>query len=251
MDRASIVRPRNNSRTYLSSSALRLTDLGTPQFAHSTTLMPRIWASRCSPTNPAAPAPTLTMRTDLRSGPVGPAYQIDWARFFNRDPAHPPQKAKRIEPLLNTLLLDLPNGVIPANVTVPLRSLATRNLLRSEALEVPSGQDVARVLGANVLKAADLRTIAQNAGSTKPLPLSDEQLNDCYLWYYLLAEAYRDSKGDRLGEAGARMVAEVFIGVIDADGMTYRNMFPKWTPTLPSAQPGTFKIADLLNLAGV
>ena len=71
---------------------------------------------------------------------------------------------------------------------MPLRSLATRNLLRSEALMVPSGQNVARALGSNVLKAADLRTIAQNAGSTKALPLSDEQLDDCYLWYYLLAE---------------------------------------------------------------
>ena len=203
------------------------------------------------PTNPAAPPPTLTTRTDLRGGPVGSAFQIDWARFFNRDPAHPPQKAKRIEPLLNTLLLDLPNGVIPANVIAPLRSLATRNLLRSEALMVPSGQDVARALGANVLKAADLRTIAQNAGSNMPLPLSDEQLNDCYLWYYLLAEAFHDANGDSLGETGARIVAEVFIGVIDADGLTYRNMYPKWTPTLPSALPGTFTIVDLLNLAGV
>ena len=203
------------------------------------------------PTNPAAPAPTDTGRTDLRSGPVGPAFQIDWARFFDRDPAHPPQKAKRIEPLLNTLLLDLPNGVIPSNVIMPLRSLATRNLLRSEALMVPSGQDVARVVGANVLKAADLRGIAESAGSTKALPLSDEQLDDCYLWYYLLAEAYHDFKGGRLGETGARIVAEVFVGVIDADGMTYRNMYPKWVPTLPSALPGTFKIVDLLNLAGV
>lgn len=191
------------------------------------------------------------MRTDLRSGPVGPSYQIDWARFFNRDPAHPPQKAKRIEPLLNTLLLDLPNGVIPANVTVPLRSLATRNLLRSEALMVPSGQDVARALGANALKAADLRMIAMNAGSNKALPLSDEQLDECYLWYYLLAEAYHDHRGDSLGEAGSRIIAEVFIRVIDADAMTYRNMYPKWTPTLPSTQPGTFTIVDLLNLAGV
>jgi hypothetical protein len=116
---------------------------------------------------------------------------------------------------------------------------------------VPSGQDVARAVGANVLNAAGLRSIAEQAGSNRPLPLSDEQLNDCYLWYYLLAEAFRDSNGDRLGEVGARIVAEVFIGIIDADGMTYRNVFPKWTPTLPNALPGTFRIVDLLNLAGV
>jgi hypothetical protein len=54
-----------------------------------------------------------------------------------------------------------------------------------------------------------------------------------------------------LGEAGARIVAEVFAGVIDADGLSYPNMYPKWTPTLPRAKAGTFTIVDLLNLAGV
>lgn len=200
------------------------------------------------PTNPAAPT---TPRTDLRGGPVDPTFAVQWSNFFDRDPAHPPQKAKRIQPLLNTLLLDLPNGVIPANVVVPLRSLATRNLLRSEALMVPSGQDVARALGiGKPLQAADLRKVAMDAGG-KTLPLTDEQLRDCYLWYYLLAEAYHDSKGNRLGEAGARIVAEVFVGVIDADALSYRSLYRKWTPTLPSAKAGTFTIVDLLNLAGV
>jgi hypothetical protein len=71
------------------------------------------------------------------------------------------------------------------------------------------------------------------------------------LWYYLLAEAFHDSKGETLGEAGARIVAEVFVGVVDADSLSYRNMFPRWTPTLPSMKAGTFTIVDILNLAGV
>lgn len=200
------------------------------------------------PTNPAAPT---TPRTDLRGGPVDPTFAVQWSNFFDRDPMHPPQKAKRIEPLLNPLLLDLPNGVIPANVVAPLRSLATRNLFRSEALMVPAGQDVARVIGvAKPLEAAELRSVAMTVGG-KTLPLTDEQLRSCYLWYYLLAEAYHDSKGDRLGEAGARIVAEVFLGVVGADGLSYPNMYPKWTPTLPSVTPGTFTIVDILNLAGV
>lgn len=151
---------------------------------------------------------------------------------------------------MNSLLLDLPNGVVPANVAVPLRSLAARNLLRSEALMVPSGQDVARALGIKPLLAAELRNVAASCGN-KTLPLIDEQHDDCYLWYYILAESYHDSTGERLGPVGARIVAEVFIGVIDADGLTYRNMFPKWVPMLPSITPGTFTIVDLLNLAGV
>lgn len=199
------------------------------------------------PTNPAAPS---MPRTDLRGGLVDPTFAIQWSNFFERDPANPPQKAKRIEPLLNTLLLDLPNGVVPANVVVPLRSLATRNLLRSETLMLPSGQDVARALGVKPLLASGLRQVATNCGN-KTLPLTDEQLNSCYLWYYLLAEAFHDHKGERLGATGARIVAEVFIGVIDADGLTYRNMFPKWKPTLPAVTPGTFTIVDILNLAGV
>ncbi len=50
-------------------------------------------------------------RTDLRGGRVDPTFAVQWSNFFERDPANPPQKAKRIEPLLNTFLLDLPNGV--------------------------------------------------------------------------------------------------------------------------------------------
>jgi len=200
------------------------------------------------PTNPAAPS---TPRIDLRGGPVDPPFAVEWSNFFERDPMHKPQRAKRILPLLNPLLLDLPNGVVPANTLAPIRSLAARNLLRSEALMVPSGQDVARALGvAGLLGPADLRKVATDVAG-KTLPLTDEQLRDCYLWYYLLAEAYHQHKGERLGEAGGRIVAEVFIGVIDADALSYRNMYPRWTPTLPSVKGGTFTIVDILNLAGV
>ncbi len=131
-----------------------------------------------------------------------------------------------------------------------MRSLATRNLQRSETLMLPSGQGIARALGVKPLNAHGLRHVAMSCGN-KTLPMTDEQLNDCYLWYYLLAEAFHEHKGERLGQTGARIVAEVFIGILDADGLSYRNMFPKWRPTLPSAVAGTFTIVDMLNLAGV
>ena len=203
------------------------------------------------PVNPAAPAPTLTVRTDLRGGPVGAAFQIEWARFFERDPAHLPQRAKRIEPLLNTLLLDLPNGVIPANVVMPLRSLATRNLLRSEALMVHQVRTSLVHLGVMFSRqpicALSRRTLAAPRRFRCPTSNSTTATSG----QYLLAEAFHETQGNALGKTGARIVAELFLGVIDADGMTYRNLYPKWKPTLPSAQPGTFKIVDLLDLAGV
>lgn len=200
------------------------------------------------PTDPGAPT---TPRRDLRGGPVDPAFAVDFSKFFDRNPASPAQRAKRIEPQLNTLLLDLPNSVLPAFVAVPQRSLATRNLLRSESLMMPSGQDAARVLGAaNVLGPTELRGIANELGG-KTIPLSDDQLRDVYVWYYLLAESFSQYGGNRLGDTGARIVAETFIGVLNGDALSYRSMYPKWTPTLPSNIHGTFTIVDILNLAGV
>ncbi len=200
------------------------------------------------PTNPGAPT---TPRTDLRGGPVTPAFAVDFSKFFDRNPAQPAQRAKRIEPQINTLLLDLPNSVLPTFVAAPERSLATRNLQRSESLMLPSGPDVARVLGtARILGPADLRGIAAELGN-KTIPLSDDQLRHVYLWYYLLAELFSQYRGDRLGDTAARIVAETFIGVLNGDALSYLSLYPNWTPTLPSEIEGNFTIVDILNLAGV
>ncbi len=222
------------------------------RFGHATVRSQYVVNSaKTLPLFPTDPNASKTPRTDLRGGPVSPEFAIDWTNFFDFGSEKTAQRARRIQPLLNTLLLDLPTGVIPKNIPPERRSLATRNLLRSEALMVPSGQDVARALGAvEILSAADLRAVARNAGNAT-LPMFDEDLASTYLWYYLLAEAYEQTGGERLGETGARIVAEVFIGLLNADALSYRNMFPRWKPTLPSARPGTFGITDLLELAGV
>lgn len=49
---------------------------------------------------------------------------------------------------------------------------------------------------------------------------------------------------------GTRIIAEVLIGLLDADGESYRSVFPKWRPTLGD-RPGLFEIVDLLKVAGV
>ena len=69
------------------------------------------------------------------------------------------------------------------------------------------------------------------------------------LWLYIMLESAARADGERLGPAGGRIVAEVLIGLIDADPDSYRSIEPDWTPTLPS-RGIRFGLADLLVPAG-
>ena len=190
------------------------------------------FAGKIFPDNPDAPA---TPRTDLRGGPVSAADAVDFSLFFPTDPTRPPQHAKKFNAKLNIQLLDLPISAVPGGkegaLARPVASLGVRNLLRSEALGLPSGQDVARKIGEE--------------------PLTDQQLDSTgpiYLWYYLLKEAELLGSQTRLGPVGTRIVAETLIGLLDADPGSYRVAYPHWQPTLGT--DGTFGIVDLLKIAG-
>jgi hypothetical protein len=69
------------------------------------------------------------------------------------------------------------------------------------------------------------------------------------LWYYVLCEAQalpRD--GNRLGPVGGRIVAEVLVGVLYGDPLSYLRVDPTWTPELP-ARDGSFTMSDLVRFA--
>ncbi|MGH3624726.1 MAG: peroxidase family protein, partial [Sciscionella sp.] len=176
-------------------------------------------------------------RTDLRGGPVKPGQEVDWSFFFETSVTRRPQHARKTTATLATPLLDLPDSAIPGAatnaLTEPLRSLAVRNLLRSETQQLPSGQDVARKVGERVLTDEEL-------GTTGPI----------YLWYYLLKEAELLAHGNHLGPVGGRIVAEVLEGILHADPTSYVSAFPAWKPTLADAD-GQFGIVQLLRFAGV
>ena len=57
--------------------------------------------------------------------------------------------------------------------------------------------------------------------------------------------------GLRLGPVGARIVGEVFIGLLKADESSFLTAQPRWTPVLSSVTAGEFHITDLLTFAGV
>jgi hypothetical protein len=73
------------------------------------------------------------------------------------------------------------------------------------------------------------------------------------LLYYILKEAEVMEGGLRLGPVGGRIIAEVFLGLLQLDSESYLNAQPDWKPTLPTAAktPESFRMIDFLTFAGV
>ena len=69
------------------------------------------------------------------------------------------------------------------------------------------------------------------------------------LWYYVFKEAESRAGGEHLGPVGGGIVAEVLLGLLDADPGSYRRAQPGWRPELPASQPGDFTMADLVVFA--
>ncbi len=75
------------------------------------------------------------------------------------------------------------------------------------------------------------------------------------LWFYILREAAVTQQGEMLGPVAARIVTEVFVGLLEGDSLSYLNQEPDWTPFLPMVDPNMqgkdFGIADILRFAAV
>ena len=152
---------------------------------------------------------------------------VDWRNFFEVDPGHPPQPGRKIDTKIALEMHDLP---FVKDLKPEMRSLSVRNLLRGKALGLPSGQNVARRLGVHPITRKEM-------GLERSAPL----------WYYILKEAEMLHDGERLGEVGGRIVAEVFAGFLQSDEESYVVAEPKWTPTLPSETEGHFTMADMVR----
>lgn len=181
--------------------------------------------------NPNDPDPN-----DLRGGKRAPRRFVEWSNFFNL--GAPPTLSKRIDTVLSPPLFALP--FIPPNMPGNPQSLAQRNLLRHLTFSLPSGQRVARAMRVKPLKPKLLADVA---------PLGFDR--ETPLWFYILREADKVADGATLGAVGGRIVAEVFIGLLEGDRMSYLRQDPDWKPTLPSATKGGFAMTDLLKFAGV
>jgi hypothetical protein len=173
---------------------------------------------------------------------------IDWQMFF----AKPTENlAMRINTALAKQLYALP----PDGASLP-----ELNLLRGRALGLPSGTDVAELLGADPLSDAELLPVAISPDLAILTEGERRALLDAPpLWYYILCEAYihggtREPAADGtlppgggawLGPVGGRIVAEVLVGLLERDPRSYLHQQGPWTP--PFGHDGEFAMRDLVR----
>jgi hypothetical protein len=182
--------------------------------------------------------------------PVLPSnWVIDWRRFFDfKTPPGGPtglslNLARKFDPFITRQLHTLP-GFPPGREA----NLAFRNLRRGVQQGLPSGQDVAELMKKkikfNPLTPAEIAQgsdgqVARQLGFDKKTPL----------WFYILKEAQVRGKGEYLGPVGSRIVAEVFIGLLQGDKQSFLSQ-KNWKPSLPAKTAGTFLMTDLLQFVG-
>jgi hypothetical protein len=162
--------------------------------------------------------------------------QVDWKLLFEFVGEPPPQRSRRISPKLVSALMRLPKALVGENPKTEFSSLASRDLYRGHSVALPSGESIADALGLVPCTAIDLKTADSNWSETP-------------LWLYVLAEAEIQQNGERLGEVGGRIVAEVIFELLRQDPTSFLGD-RKWRPELGRAD-GKFGIADLLKYSGV
>jgi hypothetical protein len=172
---------------------------------------------------------------DLTGGSSAPRRFVGWQTFFDFGDGEV-RPNKKIDTSVSTPLFNLPPISIPGGPSV----LVQRTLLRHLTWGIPSGQQIARAIGAPVLSQFDLQELAQ---------FDNSLLASTPLFYYVLKEAALMESGQRLGAVGGRIVGEVFINNLRNDPNSYLNVDPKWVPNAGGGL--SFRMTDFLTYAGV
>jgi hypothetical protein len=150
--------------------------------------------------------------------PVPREHAVDWTLFFDAASAAPAQRSKKIDGKLVRSLIELPVAVTGVCEIEDYHSLAVRDLQRGQGVGLPSGEAVARHIGAAPLT-PDQVGIAQTGWK-----------GETPLWYYILRESDAFTEGHRLGPVGGQIVTDVLVGLIDADATSFRRNNRDWRP---------------------
>lgn len=152
-------------------------------------------------------------------GPRDPGATIEMAQFFGPGA----QKALPVGTDMAGTLFELPDFIVGGglqwgDLEIPVgqaKKLALRNILRDRtAMQLPSGQQIARHLGIPELPA--------------PAILQDKHVTKTPLWFYCLQEAQDSGKGKLTG-VGGKIVASVFARILKEDRESVLHV-PGFTP---------------------
>ena len=200
------------------------------------------------------------IKPEIRTPPrLQSRWIIDWRRFFDFNVitndngpiyAAPPliNRARRIDTTIDLTLATVDTGFNHEPFEGAQRSLAVRNLLRGYALGLPTGEDVAELMGEE-----DRLTADEIAAGFEDSFNSHWLKGKTPLWFYILREAEIRHNGDRLGKVGSRIVAETLVTLIkNSDYSIFNN--DGWQPRSSRFGPAgqrIFQMVDLLHSAGV
>ena len=224
--------------------------------------------------------PIFSSSTDVAANlggfrPIPSDWALDWQFFVDLEPGHPapPPRHDPNDPIVrkpqNSYKIDTslvnPLAHLPASVAVDPSSLGLRNLERGRAFGLPTGQDVAELLGIDPLADDAIRigkaTAAADDPKTPIHEIAGEFAGRAPLWTYVLAEAWstswaaaapganHDEIPIRLGPVGGRLVGEVFAAMLLGDPSSYLNENPTFAPLPAFTAAGRFGLAELINAA--
>jgi len=178
------------------------------------------------------------------SAPVPSNWVIDWRRFF-KFPKELGEVSGNSSRLLDPFL-----APVLANLRIQGKvsdkgpdSLVARNLRRGARVGLPSGQRVARAMRIAPLPREKLES-GPDGEALKKANLSTQTP----LWFYVMKEAQVLAEGRRLGPVGSKILAEVFVGLLQGDPNSYLSQDPDWTPPTNMFPPnGIRTMADLIT----
>ena len=163
--------------------------------------------------------------------PVGdPRAVVDWHELFDTSENRQVQRTKKLNTKLSPELLDL--DVVTSDDPAD-KSLAARNLRRGNQFLLPAGEKVAEHMG------REQAEIDKVMGRIKTVSGGAIDGTGAPLWLYILAEAEeigrarpngQPQKNEGLGPIGARIVAEVMIGLLEMDEHSFLGSDRNWLP---------------------
>lgn len=153
-------------------------------------------------------------------------WAIDWRRFFDFSKfgiqTVKLNTSRKIDPQIAHVFTQLQQFILMnPHIPVSQHNLASRNLVRGNALSLPTGEEVVAQFDPDKLNGKRILTKNETTGGPHEIILKTCDFQGrTPLWYYILKEAEVIGGGNRLGTIGSYIVAETLVKLIQISGIS-------------------------------